>query len=72
MDAIKEVPSRLARIPGDLAAMLSGIVEVEGGTIAEIVDPLIRPEVTRRFREVKPTLDKIRRAKAQHQRAGEK
>ncbi len=59
-------PTRIVRVNSDLAEMLGGIVEIEGGRIADILDPLIRPQITAMFERVKPTLDKIRRAKATH------
>ena len=55
--------TRLTRIASDLADKISDIVEVEGGSSAEFLDPLVRPEVERRYKRVQEAADKIRKIK---------
>ncbi|VTR99166.1 unnamed protein product [Gemmata massiliana] len=56
--------TRQVRVPEDLADMLAGIIEVEGGSVADFLDPIARPAVIARFQEIEPALKTIRAARA--------
>jgi thiamine pyrophosphate-dependent acetolactate synthase large subunit-like protein len=58
------------RVPSDIARMLAGIIEVQGGVTSEFLDPLIRPAITQRYQEINAALKRIRRAKASVSKAG--
>lgn len=50
MQAKKSRSTKLVRVAPDLAHKLSAIVmSIENGRIAEVIDPLIRPEIERRY-----------------------
>jgi hypothetical protein len=51
---------RLAR---DLVKMIYDIVEVDGSTIPQLLDPIVRPDLERRHAEILPALQIIRSAK---------
>lgn len=56
--------TRQVRVPEDLADMLTGIIEVEGGSVADILDPIARPAIVARFQQIEPALRTIRAARA--------
>lgn len=56
--------TRQVRMHEDLADMLAGIIEVQGGSVAEILDPIARPEIVARFQQIEPALKTIRAARA--------
>ena len=62
--------TRQARLPEDIAEMLGCIAMVKGTSSATILDPLVRSEVTRQYREIEPIVKRIRRAKASVSKAG--
>lgn len=53
----------LVRVSGDLGEMLSVIIAVTDRKIPEILDPLIRAEITRLYNETKPAFEKIQAVK---------
>lgn len=55
--------SRQVRVAADLAKMIGKIVAIDGGTSAQLLDPLIRPQITSRFLEVESTAAKIDKLK---------
>lgn len=56
--------TRGIRVPDDLAEMLSWIVEIEGGTVAEIVNGVARPEIERRYARIASRVEAIKVAKS--------
>lgn len=58
-------PTRLIRVSEDLADKLSWIAEFGDDVVAEIVDPLIRPEVERRYEQIESRVEIIKTAKAE-------
>lgn len=61
--------TRHVRIASDLAEMLGWVLFIEGGTAAEELDPLIRPEIVRRYAGIKPAVDRLMKKKRQVQTA---
>lgn len=61
MSQTHQVPTKHVRVPGDLAEMLSVIAWFEETSQPEILDPILRTEIERRFREC-PNGDMKRRA----------
>jgi hypothetical protein len=41
--------TRQVKLPEDLVQMMQWLTRLEGGTLAQIIDPLVRPEVEKRF-----------------------
>lgn len=69
-----EQQTRMIRVSEDLADRLGWLARLGGETVSEIVDPLIRPEVERRFALVEPQVKKIKaleRQAATHDLGGE-
>lgn len=56
----------MVRVADDIADMLSWLSDIEGTNIADILDPLVRPQVTARFERIRPTVEAIKAAKAKH------
>jgi hypothetical protein len=54
--------TKQVRIMEDLAEMCSWIVRVEGGTTAQLLDPMVRAEVEARYERHKAAIEKIRAA----------
>jgi hypothetical protein len=67
---MKRKPTRQVRIAQDLAEMLGGLTDVRGPSAAEFLDPLVRSEITRLYKEIEPVVKRIRRAKASVSKAG--
>lgn len=54
--------TRLIRAFDDLADMISWIVRVEGGTTAQLIDPMIRPQVVARYTKHLAVVERIKAA----------
>lgn len=54
--------TRLIRAFEDIADMIAWIVRVEGGTTANLIDPMLRPEVTARYQKHEETVNRIKKA----------
>lgn len=54
----------MARIPFDLAEMLSWITRLSDKTTAEIIDPLIRPTVEEQFELIRARVEIIKAAES--------
>lgn len=63
--------TRHIRVAEDLARMLGDIIEVEGGTSAQFVDPLIRPQIVARYSELKPLIDQMAKVRQKARRRQE-
>jgi len=50
------------RLPEDLVQMMVWIARIERRTAAQVVDPLVRREVERRYAELYPVITAIRKA----------
>jgi|GEM_PF-6363025 len=57
-----EEATRQVRVFEDIGDMVSWIVRVEGCKTANLLDPMIRAEVTARYLKHKDVIDKIRAA----------
>ena len=51
--------TRLVRVNADLADMIAWIVRIQGGTAAQLLDPLLRPFVHAKFEQIKPMVEQI-------------
>lgn len=60
----KDTQTRGVRVYEDLGEMLAWIAEFDGETIAEIVDPILRPTVEDRFEVIRHRVEQIKAAKA--------
>lgn len=60
-----EQQTRHIRIAEDLAEKLAWLAEFGEETVGEIVDPLLRPEVERRYELIESRVKKIKAAKRQ-------
>lgn|SRR5574338_127697 len=60
-----------ARLFADIVDMVSWIVRVEGGSSAQLLDPMIRPQVTARYAKHKPVIDKLKAAEDEVRRLEE-
>lgn len=56
----EERGSRLVRLNEDLAEMIAWIVKVEGGTAATLCDPLLRPQITARYKSIEQLVKQVR------------
>ncbi len=63
--------TRLIRAFEDIADMIAWIVRVEGGTTANLIDPMLRPEVVARYEKHKDTIDRIKKAEEEVKRVEE-
>lgn len=54
--------TKQVRVFEDLAEMISWIVRIEGGTTANLLDPMIRAEVESRYERHRAAIEKIRAA----------
>jgi hypothetical protein len=61
--------TRQIRVYDDLADMIGEIIDVEGGTAAALIDPLLRPQISAKHRQLEPEIQKIRKAKENLERA---
>ncbi len=59
----RPTPTKMVRVQSDLADMLSAIIEVDGEAISDILDPLIRPQITARYANVKERYEAIQKLK---------
>jgi hypothetical protein len=60
--------TRMVRLYTDLADMIGWIVKLSGKkgyTAAQLVDPLLRPQIVARYDQIKPQVDKIKKAQAE-------
>jgi hypothetical protein len=67
-DATDETTKQV-RVFEDVGEMISMIVRVEGGTTANLLDPLIRPQITARYNRHREAIEKIRAAEKELERA---
>lgn len=54
--------ARMVRLQNDMADMISWIVKLEGGTAAQLLDPLIRGPIKARYKRIEPQVKKIKQA----------
>jgi hypothetical protein len=54
--------TKQVRLMEDLAEKCAYIVKVEGGTTAQLLDPMIRDEVEARYERHRPAIEKIKAA----------
>lgn len=66
-DASEEATKQV-RVFEDLGEMISMIVRVEGGTTANLLDPMLRPQITTRYGRHKEAIDRILAAERELQR----
>jgi hypothetical protein len=57
-----EAGTRQVRVMEDLGEMISWIIRVEGGKTANLLDPMIRAQITARYQKHKEVIEKIRAA----------
>lgn len=57
-----EKGSRQVRVMDDVGEMISWIIRVEGGTTATLLDPMIRAQVTARYKKHEVVIQKIKEA----------
>lgn len=62
---------RAIKLHSDLVEMISWIVKLKGGSAATLVGPLIRAQIEARYEQVKPQVEKIKRAQAEVKKDGE-
>lgn len=62
-DGSGDAGTRMVRLYNDVADMIGWIVELEGGTAAQLLDPLIRGPIIARFERIKPQVQKIKKAR---------
>jgi hypothetical protein len=58
-----DVGSKAIRLPEDLAGMILWLASIEDVTAAQIIDPLVRPVVVRRYTEKYAAIRAIKKAK---------
>jgi hypothetical protein len=66
--------TRQVKLFSDLADMISWIVTLANDpkvTAASLVDPLLRPQIVARYERVRPQVERIKKAQAEAQKAGE-
>lgn len=56
------------RVFPDLGEMISLIVRIEGVKTANLLDPMIRPQVTARYNRLRPAVEKILAAEKELER----
>ncbi len=63
--------TRHLRVYGDLADMVGWIVRIEKTSSAKLVDPLIRPQITARYKQIEKLVEQIKKAEdAARERSG--
>ena len=55
--------TRHVRLSNDLVDMISWLAHIEGGSAAQIIDPLVRQAITARYEGIRPLVEGIIRAK---------
>ena len=53
--------TRMIRIHGDLAEMIGWIVELQGLKTANLLDPLLRPAILARYKQIEPEVLAIKK-----------
>lgn len=61
--------TRMVRINDDLADMLSWVARVEGGTVAQLVDTILRPQIIAKYQKYEPVIRAIQKAEAELEKA---
>ena len=56
---LDEAETRMVRVHGDLADMIGWLVRIEGGTVAGLLDPLLRPQLVARYERIRPAVEQI-------------
>lgn len=59
--------TKMVRLANDVAEMIGWIVKVDGGTAAQLLDPLIRAPIQARYRQIQPQVERIKQALAEAQ-----
>lgn len=54
--------NRGVRLNKDLADMIGWIVRLQGGTAAQLCDPLLRPQITKRYKDIEPEVERVKKA----------
>jgi hypothetical protein len=60
-----ESATRQVRVFHDLADMIGDIIDVQGGSAANLVDPFLRPSVLALHNTLKPLIDQMKKLRAQ-------
>jgi hypothetical protein len=66
-----DLATRQLRVHADLAEMVAWIVRVQGGTVAQLLDPLVRPQIVARYEMLRSHIEAIQRAEAAAQAAAD-
>ena len=53
--------TKLIRVHGDVAEMIGWIVELQGIKTANLLDPLIRPAVLARYKQIEPEVEAVKK-----------
>lgn len=67
-DSSGDAGTRMVRLYNDVADMVGWIVELEGGTAAQLLDPLIRAAILARYKRIEPQVIKIKKAREEAKR----
>ena len=59
--------TRQIRVFADLADMMADIIDVEGGSVANLVDGWLRHQVTAKHTALKPLIDQMKKLREQAQ-----
>ena len=51
----------MVRMHSDLADMIGWICRVQGGTAALLIDPLVRPQITARYKQIETVVESIKK-----------
>lgn len=66
MTPVTDRKTRLVRVPEDLADMVKWVAEFANETVADTLDPILRPTLTERFGRIREQVEAIAAIKAAH------
>lgn len=64
-----EATTRQIRVFEDLADKIGWIIEIEGGSVANLVDPLLRNAIETRYEGISAAVEAIKRARERGRKA---
>jgi hypothetical protein len=67
-----DLGTKHVRIKADLAEMLSEILKIDGGTSADYLDPLVRPQIATTHAELLPAINALKKGREQAEKLRKK
>jgi hypothetical protein len=62
---VKDDGTKQIRVFDDLADMIGWIIKLEGGTVAKLIDPILRPEIVAKYARYEKQVEQLKKAASQ-------